>query len=80
MTHTEPDGMNPWWEVDLGGVRQIEAIRVYNRNGNSDRLENFTIRILDENRKSVFSKEKCPATPVAEFLFEGIEGQRRNGK
>jgi hypothetical protein len=70
VTHTEPDGMNPWWEVDLGGVRKIEAIRVYNRKGNSDRLENFTIRILDENRKSVFSKENCPAIPVAEFQFE----------
>jgi hypothetical protein len=70
VTHTEPDGMNPWWEVDLGGVRKIEALRVYNREGNSDRLDNFTIRILDENRKLVFSKENCPAIPVAEFQFE----------
>lgn len=33
----------PWWQVDLGQVRPIHEIRLYNRKANYDRLSRFTI-------------------------------------
>jgi alpha-L-fucosidase 2 len=72
VTHTAPDGTDPWWEVDLGHAVEIDAIRITNRKGNSDRLEGFTLRILDENRKTVYTKEGCPARPVSEFRPRGL--------
>ena len=67
VTHTKPDGADPWWEVDLGSSVQIDSIRIHNRKGNSDRLEGFTLRILDEDREPVFTKENCAALPVTAF-------------
>ncbi|MDF7823577.1 discoidin domain-containing protein [Pontiellaceae bacterium B12227] len=67
VTHTRPDETNPWWEVDLGRSVKIDSVRIHNRKGNSDRFEGFTLRILDENRKPVYSKENCPARPLSDF-------------
>lgn len=66
VTHTD-EASNPWWELDLGSSVKIDAIHVHNRRGNSDRLDGFTIRILDENRKEVFSKANCASLPVSVF-------------
>ncbi|MDQ8195646.1 discoidin domain-containing protein [Coraliomargarita sp. SDUM461004] len=67
VTHTKTDDANPWWEVDLGRQVDIESIRVYNREGNADRLEGFTIRIFDENRKRVYSQAGCAARALTVF-------------
>jgi hypothetical protein len=67
VTHTDPEVANAWWEVDLGRTEEIDTIRVTNRRGNADRLEGFTIRILNKDRKPVFTEEGCPALPVSEF-------------
>jgi len=67
VTHTAPSQNGAWWEVDLGHKVDIDRIRIYNRKGNSDRLDGFTIRILDENRKEVFSKSNCPAQDLSVF-------------
>ena len=67
VTHTDPEVADTWWEVDLGSGVRIDAIRVYNRRGNADRLDGFGIRILDEDRKTIYLQGKCPAVPVSEF-------------
>ncbi|MFL5243367.1 MAG: PVC-type heme-binding CxxCH protein [Gemmataceae bacterium] len=59
QTHTEENTADPWWEVDLGGEYSIESIAVYNRTEGflSHRLDGFTLRVLDNNRKVVYEKK-----------------------
>ena len=54
VTHTDTVD-DPWWEVDLGSVQPVERIAIWNRtdNGLHTRLNNFTIELLDAERKSV---------------------------
>lgn len=54
VTHTDTVD-DPWWEVDLGSVRPVERITIWNRtdNGLHTRLKNFTIELLDAERKAV---------------------------
>ena len=70
---------NPWWEVDLGREVPIEKIVVCNRtDGNlGDRLNNFTVRVLDANKKTVFESAKNP-TPKekAEFTVGAVSPER----
>jgi putative heme-binding domain-containing protein len=63
QTHTQEGVDNPWWQVDLGQEIPIEKIVVWNRtDGNlGQRLNNFTIRILDANKNEVFLQAKNPA-------------------
>ena len=40
--------INPWWELDLGDVYQIEDINIWNRTDNRpDRLSNFYVFVSD---------------------------------
>ena len=64
LTHTSTQS-NPWWEVDLGKPVSIDQINVYNRGQLQERLEGFTLRILDANRKEVFTKSNIGAPPEA---------------
>ena len=56
QTHTKDGGgsTNPWWEVDLGGAKDIEKVSVWNRSGYENRLDGFTLTLLDADRKEVF--------------------------
>ncbi len=77
VTHTEANQDNPWWEVDLGKMVNLEEIILYNRtNGHGDRLDGFTLKILDADRKVVFSKEKAPQSEVISFLQDGIKSSQ----
>ena len=59
QTHTDGSGsIAPWWEVDMGKSLAIDKIEVWNRSGYESRLNNFTVELLDENRKKVFEKSK----------------------
>jgi len=68
QTHSAEGTDNPWWELDLGSESVIEAIIIYNRadGGLGSRLNNFTIKVLDKDKKEVFSKvnNPSPATKV----------------
>ncbi len=56
-THTQENTPNPWWEVDLGASVPIESIKVWNRTDCcTDRLQGFTITVLDGSRAKVWSK------------------------
>ena len=55
QTHSEDPTADPWWELDLGRSLPIDEIRVFNRTeGNfAQRLEGFTLRVLDDQRRDV---------------------------
>ena len=55
ITHTN---VSPsWWEVDLRETFAIEEIVLWNRRDCcSERLTNFTVRILDEDREETFEE------------------------
>ncbi len=68
QTHTQDGGTsNPWWEVDLGAAAEIEKVRVWNRRGYEDRLDRFTLVLLDAERKEVGRVDKVPAAQAVEF-------------
>ncbi len=71
QTHTEENTQNPWWEVDLGREYPIARIVIYNRTeGNlGKRLNNFTLKVLDAHRRTVFERTKQPA-PDVKAAFE----------
>ena len=77
QTHSEENTENPWWEVDLGSEMPIDSIMVFNRNeGNlGNRLNNFTLKILDANRGVVFQKTRnaapTSANRAANFVLSG---------
>jgi putative heme-binding domain-containing protein len=75
QTHTRERGRNPWWEVDLGAEYPIEAIVVWNRTDSpqlGNRLNNFTLTVLDSFRRPVFVKDgnKAPR-PSVRFQLQG---------
>jgi putative heme-binding domain-containing protein len=62
QTHTNEQD-NPWWELDLGRMHTIDRITIWNRRERNDgtRLEGFSLKLLDDQRATVFSLEKQPA-------------------
>ncbi|MFO0905957.1 MAG: DUF1553 domain-containing protein [Pirellulales bacterium] len=72
-THTAISD-DPWWEVDLGGVRAIDRIVLWNRTdpNTMERLSDFRISILDEQRKAIWTQTAAAAPkPNAEFSTSG---------
>ena len=67
VTHTDPEAAGTWWEVDLGASVKIDSIRVYNRRGNADRLEGFTLKILDGERNVVYAEANVPQSDAVSF-------------
>ncbi len=54
QTHTPENISNPWWELDLGKAADIEKVGIWNRSGFENRLDGFTLTLLDAERKEVF--------------------------
>lgn len=73
QTHSQENTPNPWWEVDLGEETPIDSIVIFNRDdGLSQRLNNFTLKVLDSARSEVWKQEKLPAPKVrSQFALEG---------
>jgi azurin/glucose/arabinose dehydrogenase len=61
QTHTEEGEMQPWWEVDLKADQPVSEVVVWNRVGYEERLEGFTLTVLDAERREVFKKAGIPA-------------------
>ncbi|MFT4537806.1 MAG: putative heme-binding domain-containing protein [Planctomycetota bacterium] len=67
QTHSTDGGPNPWWELDLGEERSIDAVAIWNRTEAggqyASRLDGFTMRVLDVKRRTVFElrEVKAPA-------------------
>lgn len=74
QTHTEENTNNPWWEVDLGEEMPIDKIAVFNRTESNlgNRLNKFTLKVLDKGRSEVFKQDNIPAPKVSvEFELAG---------
>ncbi len=71
-THTQTEN-KPWWEVDLGQAVPIDKIVVWNRTDCcQQRLENFTLSVLNADRKVVFEKKGIPRPrPSVRIAVEG---------
>lgn len=69
ISHTNRE-QNPWWEVDLGGICNIQEIRIFNRgDGVEDRLKEIKITISNEsNQKSDWLKKSKSQYVKAESL------------
>jgi azurin/glucose/arabinose dehydrogenase len=61
QTHTNEGEDRPWWELDLGSGQGVSEIVVWNRSGYEERLEGFTLTVLDAQRRELFKKEGIPA-------------------
>ena len=59
-THTATTD-NPWWELDLGKAQKIDGLEIWNRTdggaGISGRLKGFRIKLLAEDRSTVWERE-----------------------
>ena len=70
QTHTAGGNTDAWWEVDLGEEVPVESIVIWNRSEAEgryvDRLDGFSLIVLDSKRKPVFQKKdnKASAEPV----------------
>jgi putative heme-binding domain-containing protein len=73
QTHTREGTNNPWWEVDLGQDQAIQSIVVWNRTDGAlgSRLKNYTLKILDRDRKVSYQKARNPAPEVKETFAVG---------
>ncbi len=71
VTHTAHED-NPWWEVDLGHAVDVERIVLYGRTdpGTEERLDQFTLKILDENRQVVQSLRNQSVADGMEFYLK----------
>ena len=73
QTHTNEGETNPWWELDLGREAAIDQIAVWNRSEEggrfASRLDGFTLRVLDGQRRTVFELRDQRA-PAQEARFD----------
>ncbi|MCW1887278.1 plastocyanin/azurin family copper-binding protein [Luteolibacter flavescens] len=61
QTHTNEGEDSPWWELDLKSDQPVSEIAVWNRQGFEDRLDGFTLTVLDADRQEIFKKTGNPA-------------------
>ena len=55
LTHTSSEP-NPYWLLDLGGVKEIGRIKIFNRSDAAgDRLAGAVVEILDPDNKVVWA-------------------------
>src|SRR5262249_56777302 len=69
----------PWWEVDLGAEVPVDSVVIWNRtDGNfGNRLNNYTLKVLDARKNVVFQQPKQPAPdPRAVFEVGGESAER----
>jgi len=79
QTHSKEGEDDPWWEVDLRTEYPIERIEVYNRTDGAlgTRLNNFTVKVLDAKRTTVFEKRGNPTPAPKAVLNLGQESPER---
>ena len=73
QTHTVQNTKNPWWELDLGSEKPIGSLSIWNRgDGNlGQRLDGFTLQLLDSERRVLFEKLTIGA-PKSSFHIQTV--------
>ena len=69
VSHTNEEN-NPWWEVDLGAVTEIDSIVLWNRTDAEleQRLKDFRLLVLDADRQPVWNTTVAePPRPTASY-------------
>jgi len=67
------DAAAPWWEVDLRETHPIDAVTVWNRQSFKDRLNDFTVTILDAKREAVWKRTVGEVPDPVVSLYVGRE-------
>jgi hypothetical protein len=81
VTRTE-EQTEPWWEVDLESVSKFDRIVVWNRTDYGEervhqRLANFRLKVLDENRQPVFCRVEFEAPRPSVQIDESLDMEVR---
>ena len=63
QTHTTENENKPWWELDLGSGRSVDSVAIWNRTEGQlgQRLDGFTLTLLDADRREIFKQAGNPA-------------------
>jgi putative heme-binding domain-containing protein len=79
QTHTQENTTAPWWQVDLGAEYPINSIVIWNRtdDGLGKRLNGFTLKVLDHDKRTVYQHTKQPAPEVKVTYQVGGEDPER---
>jgi hypothetical protein len=72
VTHTATEA-NPWWELDLGAVKSVDRIVLYNRNTAMDRINGAVVRGLGEDRSEQFSTVVASVSTIGLALVTNTE-------
>lgn len=79
VTHTAQDAA-PWWELDLGSAKSIEALTIWNRTDCcADRLASARVEVLDASRRVVFThtlSNQRPVRPVQGIILPQATSSR----
>ncbi|MFN0006686.1 MAG: PVC-type heme-binding CxxCH protein [Planctomycetota bacterium] len=69
QTHTIEDRPDPWWEVDLGALRSIDRLVLWNRTDDEfeSRLDGALLIVLDGERRTVFQAQAAEAGASLSF-------------
>jgi len=72
VTHTATEA-NPWWEVDLGAVKSVDKVVLYNRNTAMERINGAIVRGLAEDRSEQFSVEVASVSTLGLALVTNTD-------
>ncbi|MFV0446556.1 MAG: DUF1553 domain-containing protein [Planctomycetaceae bacterium] len=75
-THTAVS-TDPWWEIDLGQLRLLDRLVIWNRTDGKlqSRLNGCIVKVLDADRKVLFEQTLAEAPETSqEFDLSGIRG------
>lgn len=75
VTHTNSQA-SAWWQVDLGAVRRVESIEIWNRTDCcADRLNNYTVSVLNASGTTVWSNVQSSSPNPRVTLPPNIDGK-----
>ncbi len=78
LQHTQRQNQ-PWWEVDLGKVSQIDYVRIFNRADQyQERLADFYVLTSREPFGNSSLSQLLNSSLVRKFYFSGIAGTQEN--
>jgi hypothetical protein len=78
VTHTN-NNPQPWWQVDLGAVQQLDSVRVWNRTDCcSNRLSNFYVLVSDTPFASTGLSATLAQAGVSSYHTPGAAGSSIN--
>ena len=60
---------NPWWEVDLGTMTDIEKVMIYRSNKS---LSDMVVTIMDANRNVLYTKSAIPDATTTVFMSKDL--------